>query len=108
VGRCEVEVGSAGEGGEEAERVLVSGGFGVRRDSVVKELRSMGRASEEKELTVAWRSSMAIWWVSRSESLAREVRIFYLSSTIARREDTYEDLEDWAESFAGFEEDFGF
>jgi hypothetical protein len=51
---------------------------------------------------------MAIWWVSRSESLAREVRIFCLSSTIARREDTDEDLEDWVESFAGFEDDFGF
>lgn len=48
-------------------------------------------ASGEREAMVFWRSSTAIWWVSRSESLEREVRIRCLSSTIARCEDR-EDL----------------
>lgn len=65
----------------------------------------MGRASGEREWMVDWRSSMAIWWVSRSDSFEREVRIFCFSSTIARWEETDEDLENWFGDFMGFEEE---
>jgi hypothetical protein len=50
---------------------------------------------------------MAIWWVSRSESLEREVRIFCLSSTIARWEEMEEDLVVWFVGFVGFVLDLG-
>lgn len=50
---------------------------------------------------------MAIWWVSRSESLEREVRIFCLSSTIARWEEMEEDLVVWFVGFVGFVFDLG-
>lgn len=54
------------------------------------------------------RSSTAIWWVSLSESLDREVRILCLSSIIARCDDK-EDVDDldggvWLLGFEGFED----
>lgn len=72
--------------------------------------------SGERVWMIFSRSSTAIWWVSRSESLERDVRILCLSSIMARwdeREDE-EDLEgvvvdvfedDW---FGGFESLEGF
>lgn len=50
-------------------------------------------ASGERVSMVFSRSSTAIWWVSLSESLEREVKILCLSSTICKWVDTDEDLE---------------
>lgn len=58
------------------------------------------------------RSSAAIWWVSLSESLEREVRILCFSSIMARWDEREEDgdfaggvvIEVWAWDFEGFED----
>lgn len=50
------------------------------------------------------RSSTAIWYVSRSESFEREVRILCFSSTMAKwveREEETEEEEDFEEEFGG-------
>lgn len=62
--------------------------------SWVRELMSIGTPSEGRVLMIFSRSSTAIWWVSRSESLEREVRIRDLSSTMARWEERDEEEEE--------------
>ena len=47
-------------------------------------------ASGEMDWMIFSMSSMAIWWVSRSESLEIAVRILCLSSTMARWDDREE------------------
>lgn len=67
----------------------------------------MGRESAAREAMTEWSSSTAIWWVSRSESLEREVRMRCFSSTMARWEeregdgDGFEDEEDDEEEGGG-------
>lgn len=56
-----------------------------------RELRSMGTASFWRVWMMVSSSSMAIWWVSLSESFERELRIRCFNSTIAKCEDKDDD-----------------
>lgn len=69
------------------------GGLGSETASY-KQFRIMGMASDDRVWIVFSRSSRAIWCVSLSESFEREVKIFCLSSTIAKWEESDEDLEE--------------
>lgn len=67
-----------------------------------KQFKIIGIASGVRDKIVFSRSSSAIWCVSRSESFEREVKIFCFSSTIAKWEDSDEDLEDGVDWVWGF------
>ena len=73
---------------------FLTAGLGSADAASYRELRIMGMASGERVKMVFSRSSIAIWCVSRSESLEMEVRILCLSSTIARWEDREEEEDD--------------
>lgn len=59
-------------------------GLGSEDEESKRQLRSMGTASFWRVWMIVSSSSMAIWWVSLSESLERELRIRCFSSTMAK------------------------
>lgn len=54
-------------------------------------LTNIGNLSGGNVRIIFSRSSTAIWWVSRSDSLDNDPRILCLSSTVARWEDNEEE-----------------